>query len=111
MMFFEDYNVSEGRVSQAWYSISFLFCFLVVFRTQQAYSRFWEGVTLLHQLKGNWLSAMSCTFAFCSMKPEKADDVAQFQHLLARLMSLLHCSALQEVAMMTDENFDVIDVS
>jgi len=107
--FWEEYEHST-RVNSAWFSYKFLVCFLVVFRTQQAYSHYWEGVTLLHKTKGDWLNAFSCIIAFCSTDPKKAHEVAAFQHLVVRLMSLLHCSALQQVTMLDNEAFDVIDL-
>merc|ERR1719203_1667636 len=38
--------------------------FLLVFRTQQAYSRWWEGGTLLQTVRGEWFNAYSQLLAF-----------------------------------------------
>merc|ERR1719230_2391967 len=48
--------------------------------------------------------------AFTSTKPELADQVNQYVHLLARLMSLLMCCALQQVSPNRDRPFEIIDL-
>jgi len=98
------------NMSQVWSAYNFTLGFLLVFRTQQAYSRFWEGATILQQVRGEWFNAVSSCFAFCSSKAEKQIEVERFQHFLARLMSLLYCTALQQIAVLSDEAFEVIDV-
>jgi len=98
-------------VSQAWFAISSVLGFLIVFRTQQGYSRYWEGASLLQSVKAYWLNATSNLVAFCSEEPDKQEEVERFQHLLVRLVSLLHCSALQSVSMMHDNDFEVIELS
>jgi len=89
---------------------TFILGFLVVFRSQQAYSRWWEGGTLLQQLRGEWFNAYSSLMAFCNMAPEKQDDVLAFQHRLARLCSLLYCTAIQQVSTMEVKNYEIIDI-
>lgn len=37
---------------------------LVVFRTGQAYNRFWDGSTLTHQMRGDWFDAASSIISF-----------------------------------------------
>lgn len=97
-------------VSQVWSAYNFILGFLVVFRTQQAYSRFWEGATILQQVRGEWFNAVSSCFAFCSANPDKAKEVDRFQHLLVRLASLLYCTALQQIAVLSDEAFEILDL-
>lgn len=82
--------------------------FLLVFRTQSAYSRWWNGGELLLQVQGSWFTAFSGLLAFCSSETEKSAEVEEFQHLLIRLFSLLHCAALQQIAVMEDEDFQII---
>mmetsp|Transcript_63968 Transcript_63968/g.181673 ORF Transcript_63968/g.181673 Transcript_63968/m.181673 type:complete len:573 (+) Transcript_63968:190-1908(+) len=72
--------------------------FLVFFRAQKAYSRWWEGGTLLQQLRGEWFNAYSSLLAFSSSDADKREQVEKFEHLLVRLMSMLYCSALQQVS-------------
>eukprot|EP00928_Gymnodinium_smaydae_P004135 TRINITY_DN11437_c0_g2_i1.p1 TRINITY_DN11437_c0_g2~~TRINITY_DN11437_c0_g2_i1.p1 ORF type:complete len:524 (+),score=72.37 TRINITY_DN11437_c0_g2_i1:62-1633(+) len=82
--------------------------FLIVFRSQQAYSRWWEAGTLLQQLRGEWFNAYSNILAFCSSDADKQENRKLFEAQMVRLMSLLYCTALQHVTTMTDESFEVI---
>lgn len=90
---------------------TFILGFLVVFRSQQAYSRWWEGGTLMQQLRGEWFNATSCLVAFCDSSPEKQEQVLKFQHQLVRLVSLLYASALQQICTMEDKCFYLIDIT
>eukprot|EP00439_Symbiodinium_sp_Y106_P047570 s1838_g6.t1 len=117
--------MKQLEVSQAWAAYNAMLAFLVVFRTTQAYSRYWEGATKLKQVRGEWFGAASSLFAFCSRKEEKEDsypcsqvtsqslncsclqrgtshhfeeEVAKFQHLLVRLVSMLWATALEQLA-------------
>jgi len=101
----------DKTVSQAFFAFTGVVGFLIVFRTQQGYSRYWEGASLLQNVKAYWLNAASNLCAFCTHDPEKQEDVDRFQHLLVRLISFLHCSALQTVSIMHDTDFEVIDLS
>jgi len=89
---------------------TFILGFLVVFRSQQAYARWWEGGTLLQQLRGEWFNAFSNLMAFCSSAPDKQQDVMEFQHRLVRLVSLLYCAAIQQVSTMKNQNYELIDI-
>mmetsp|Transcript_16529 Transcript_16529/g.30561 ORF Transcript_16529/g.30561 Transcript_16529/m.30561 type:complete len:487 (-) Transcript_16529:75-1535(-) len=83
--------------SAAYSGFSFLVGFIVVFRTNQAYSRFWEGVTSTCRMRAEWFDAASSLVAFC--KAAKADEeaVLVFQHTLVRLFSMLHSAAVEEI--------------
>lgn len=87
---------------------TFILGFLIVFRSQQAYARWWEGGTLLQQLRGEWFNAFSALMAFCNTKKEKRAEVVQFQHRLVRLVSLLYASALEQVTTIHDPHLEVI---
>eukprot|EP00930_Biecheleria_cincta_P046476 TRINITY_DN32054_c0_g1_i1.p1 TRINITY_DN32054_c0_g1~~TRINITY_DN32054_c0_g1_i1.p1 ORF type:complete len:612 (-),score=110.19 TRINITY_DN32054_c0_g1_i1:58-1893(-) len=101
-----DENMSVSQFS----SYNFVLGFLVVFRSQQAYSRFWEAATIVQQVRGEWFNAISSCVAFCSTKPERHPEVQKFQNALIRLASLLYCSSLQQIAVLQDEAFDIIEV-
>jgi len=88
---------------------SFIVGFLIVFRSQQAYSRWWEGCTLLHQLRGEWFNAFSTCMAFRNAAPDMQDDVIKFSHRLVRMMSMLYGAALSEVSELEGNAFDFID--
>lgn len=95
--------------SQIWTGYNSALGFLIIFRTQKAYSRWWEGGTLLQQVRGEWYNAASNLIAFCSSDPRKKTEVRNFQHLLVRMISLLYCSALQQVSMCEDDRFEILD--
>merc|ERR1719373_837799 len=64
------FNHWQGKdsltVSQVWVAYNFVLGFLIVFRTNQAHERFWEGATILQQVRGEWYNAISCCVAFCN---------------------------------------------
>ncbi|CAE7349148.1 unnamed protein product [Symbiodinium natans] len=99
----------EG-IDQIWSKFTFVLGFLIVFRSNQAYSRFWESVTLFHQISGEWMSAFSNLLSFCSADPVKQAAVAEFRQYLIRLMSLLHCNALQTLCELDDDRLEVVDL-
>jgi len=94
-----------------WSSCTFLLGFMLVFRNNQSFSRFWEGATLIHQIRGEWFNAVSNLIAFCNQDVTKKKEVQHFQHLLIRLSSMLYCCALQQVCELSDDTMEIIDVS
>ncbi|CAK0809832.1 unnamed protein product [Prorocentrum cordatum] len=81
-----------------WRGFTYLVGFLVVFRTSQAYSRFWEGCTATHSMGAEWFDACSSLVAFSLHAPPALHlEVAVFQNLLVRLFSMLHSAALGDV--------------
>ncbi|CAJ1343056.1 unnamed protein product [Effrenium voratum] len=105
-----DANTELEGIGTIWSGYTFVLGFLIVFRSNQAYSRFWESVTLFHQTSGEWMSAFSNLLAFCTEEEEKQGEVADFRNLLMRLMSLLHCTALQTMCELKDDSLEVLDV-
>mmetsp|Transcript_28146 Transcript_28146/g.51148 ORF Transcript_28146/g.51148 Transcript_28146/m.51148 type:complete len:588 (-) Transcript_28146:154-1917(-) len=83
--------------STAWRSFSFLVGFLVVFRTSQAYSRFWDGCTFTHQMRAEWFIACSSIIAFCKHSRASTNRIQSFQECIVRLFSMLHAVALAEI--------------
>lgn len=83
--------------------------FLITFRASIAYGRYWEAASLSFQILGSWINAASNVFSFCSTKPEKKAEVQEFQHLLARFMSLLTALSVAEMKGKTDMVFEVLD--
>jgi len=89
----------EFAASQTWTAATTVLVLLLAFRTAQAFSRFWEGTSLLHQMRGEWFDAVSCLVTFSRGAVEtKPEEVKVFRHTIVRLMSLCHCSALEEIA-------------
>jgi len=97
--------------SKVWSGFTWVIGALMVFRTNQAYSRYWEGATLLQQVRGEWFNATSSLFAFCTDAKERAAEVEKFQHMLVRLMSMLYCAGLQQVALVPEDQLEIIDTS
>eukprot|EP00929_Paragymnodinium_shiwhaense_P007436 TRINITY_DN111358_c0_g1_i1.p1 TRINITY_DN111358_c0_g1~~TRINITY_DN111358_c0_g1_i1.p1 ORF type:complete len:605 (-),score=110.49 TRINITY_DN111358_c0_g1_i1:527-2341(-) len=99
----ENFGGDTVRASQLWSAMTAVITFLIGFRTNKAYGRFWDGTTLLHQMWGEWFDAASCLFAFSSLAMKKRPiEVNCFRHTLIRLMSLMHSSALEEIALAPD---------
>eukprot|EP00403_Amphidinium_massartii_P013821 CAMPEP_0178407026 /NCGR_PEP_ID=MMETSP0689_2-20121128/19216_1 /TAXON_ID=160604 /ORGANISM="Amphidinium massartii, Strain CS-259" /LENGTH=638 /DNA_ID=CAMNT_0020028087 /DNA_START=29 /DNA_END=1942 /DNA_ORIENTATION=+ len=97
VLFGEDSGGGIMTESQAWAGFSFLVGFLIVFRTSQAYGRFWEGCTASHTMRAEWFDACSSLVSFCKASCAPHAEVAHFKHLLIRLTSMLHAAALAEL--------------
>lgn len=97
--------------SQSWNAYNWVIGFLVTFRAQRAYSRWWEGGTLLQQARGEWFNAYSSIIAFCTHDPQMIELTQKFQKTIARLISILHASALMSVATADDFDFEIIDAT
>eukprot|EP00747_Dinoflagellata_sp_TGD_P165162 gnl/TRDRNA2_/TRDRNA2_186076_c0_seq1.p1 gnl/TRDRNA2_/TRDRNA2_186076_c0~~gnl/TRDRNA2_/TRDRNA2_186076_c0_seq1.p1 ORF type:complete len:668 (+),score=116.20 gnl/TRDRNA2_/TRDRNA2_186076_c0_seq1:123-2126(+) len=76
---------------------TFLIGFFVVFRTTQAYYRFWDGVTTTKTIQGQLFDTHSCFIAYCKAATCGEQDVLEFLHLMMRLISLLHAVMLDRV--------------
>lgn len=83
--------------SAVWGGFSSLVGFLIVFRTSQAYSRFWDGCTATHQMRAEWIDAAAAIMSFCCFSKAPEEDIVKFKHLAVRLFSLLHAMALGEI--------------
>jgi len=101
--------VTEGAGDSGWFfaniisnpaaytSVTFLCGFLIVFRTQLSYNRFWEGATSLKAMEAEFFVTASNLVAFCRHSTAEASLVATFQHKLVRLLSILHAVALAQL--------------
>mmetsp|Transcript_16159 Transcript_16159/g.48730 ORF Transcript_16159/g.48730 Transcript_16159/m.48730 type:complete len:578 (-) Transcript_16159:147-1880(-) len=85
------------RETAAYTTFSSLAGFLVVFRTSQAYGRFWSGCTATHRMRAEWFDSCSQAVAFCKLAKASGDTVSSFQGRLVRLFSMLHAAALAEL--------------
>eukprot|EP00928_Gymnodinium_smaydae_P052602 TRINITY_DN3660_c0_g1_i3.p1 TRINITY_DN3660_c0_g1~~TRINITY_DN3660_c0_g1_i3.p1 ORF type:complete len:643 (+),score=105.58 TRINITY_DN3660_c0_g1_i3:75-1931(+) len=87
--------------SAAYSSFTFVVGFLLVFRTQTSYARFWEGTTLLQVLRGQWVGAFGSLIAYTSVSKEHDSDHSQecllFRMKLIRMFSCLHACALDHI--------------
>lgn len=80
-----------------WNGFSFLVGFLIVFRTSQAYNRFWDGCTSTHRMKTYWFSACSAILSFTKYSNVDAAKIQDFKELLVRMFSMLHAVACAEL--------------
>eukprot|EP00434_Breviolum_minutum_P014015 symbB.v1.2.012359.t2/scaffold854.1/size229663/13 len=68
--------------SQVWSALTASLSLLIAFRTRQALQRFWEGTTLMHQMRGEWFDSVSCLVSFSrAAKQTKPAEVKQFRDL------------------------------
>lgn len=104
-------GIDTLTASQLWAAMTASLVFLIGFRTNKAYGRFWDGTTLLHQMFGEWFDAVSCLVAFSSLSIKKQPgQVAQFRHTLIRLMSLCHGCAMEEISNLGSQPYLCVDV-
>jgi len=104
-------NLGMGGPETSIYGgFTFILGFLLVYRFQQGYNRWWDAATLLMQVRGEWFNSYSCLIAFCNPSQEKQDDVYKFQQQLVRLFSLLHGCALVQVSQMQTHSFELINL-
>jgi len=96
------------RNSACWSGFTFLVGFLIVFRTSQAYSRFWDGCTQTHLMRAEWFDSCSSVIAFCKFSNAPEETVLRFQHLTVRLYSMLHAVALAEIEDRSSDDFDPV---
>lgn len=98
-----DWSPETIQNGHMWTVLTGTLTFLLSFRSNKAYARFWDGTTLLHQMWGEWFDSTSCLIAFSTVamktEPKAVND---FRHTLIRLMSLCHCSALDEIGGRSD---------
>jgi len=99
-----------GGVSAMWGGYTFVLGFLIVFRNNQAYSRFWDGANTVAEIRGTWINATSNLLAFCSADEEMVAEVNHFQHLLVRLVSMMFCACLQSICELDDGKLQILDV-
>ena len=72
---------------------SFLLGFMLVFRTQLTYQRFWEGRTQLEIMSSKWTDVATQVVVFDSVKGDPA-ELIQWKRQVLSAISLLHAVAL-----------------
>eukprot|EP00421_Protoceratium_reticulatum_P044091 CAMPEP_0168432222 /NCGR_PEP_ID=MMETSP0228-20121227/38781_1 /TAXON_ID=133427 /ORGANISM="Protoceratium reticulatum, Strain CCCM 535 (=CCMP 1889)" /LENGTH=380 /DNA_ID=CAMNT_0008446345 /DNA_START=72 /DNA_END=1211 /DNA_ORIENTATION=- len=93
----------------AYGAFSSLLGFLVVFRTSQAYSRYWVGGGLMQQMVGSWFDAASSLVAFCHMSKAPTEQIMRFQHTTMRLFSILNGLALTSLLGAFEEDYQSLE--
>lgn len=92
-----------------WGAYTFALGFLIVFRNNQAYSRFMEGASKVQEIRAELHNCASILIAFCNAKDEAVED---FRQLLVRLIGLLFATCMSELTASEDgdEMMQVIDL-
>lgn len=101
-------KVRLGVATSVLTGFSAILGFLLIFRTQKAYGRYWDCAMYLQKARGEWFNASSNLVSFCTNDARKAHEVKKFQQQVVRLISLLFNSAIGEVCCV-DMDYEVID--
>lgn len=99
-------DVSDNKIFQVY---SYALGVLLVFRNGQAYNRWWEGAQELRVATKQWHDACAQLVASSITSKASQEKIQVFNHMIVRLFSILQCSALQYVADMEDEQFEVLN--
>jgi len=91
------YVENVARNNAVYTSFTFLCGFLIVFRTSQAYGRFWDGCAAMKAMQSEWLCGASSLIAFCRFSSADECLVISFQHMVIRLVSMLHACSLAQL--------------
>eukprot|EP00927_Polykrikos_kofoidii_P008023 TRINITY_DN13320_c0_g6_i1.p1 TRINITY_DN13320_c0_g6~~TRINITY_DN13320_c0_g6_i1.p1 ORF type:complete len:598 (+),score=99.65 TRINITY_DN13320_c0_g6_i1:76-1794(+) len=103
----EDYNLMlsvhigyhDLDKGQLYTALSSMLVGLLALRSNRALTRFWEGTGLLHMMRGEWFDSVSCCVTFSRGAADSMPaEVKNFRHVLVRMMSICHGSALEEIA-------------
>jgi len=86
----------------AYSGFSLVLGFLVVFRTQLAYSRFWEGVSAAHRMCAEWFDGASSVLAYVRVSKADAAKKNEFNRTFLKLMTLLHGVAVASLRDLDD---------
>jgi len=84
--------------------------FLVIMRTNLAYSRYWEGISEASTMQTKWMDAVTQILAFDELsKPPAADTGELFRHRMLHLVSLLGATSILELQGDDDDALDEDD--
>lgn len=98
----KDSNIFEN--TSIWAGFNFLVGFLIIFRTQQAYSRFDDGTKAFEKMGANWFDCASALLAYPRVNKVPHPDTEKYENIMIRLFSLLHGAALAEVQDFEDDD-------
>lgn len=90
-------------------TLNWVLGFVLVFRTGQAYNRFWHAALNVRRMGAEWIDACAQICAFAEDSGCDADKVKNYKAMMIRLFSLLHCVALQQITEVDDDSIEVID--
>jgi len=108
----DDETVAEYEdISANGNSLSFVLGFLIVFRTQKAYDRWWSAGAALNEVRADWFNAYSSLVAFGNQDPAKRETLEAWIHEIARYFSLLYGCALSQCSTSSELKLEFIDFS
>lgn len=85
--------------------------FLLIFRTSQAYTRFWDnGCVPFDQMTIEWFDACAQIVSFAETSNAPLCLVDSFQSTTVKMFSLLHLCALHCIAEVSEEHVELIDM-
>eukprot|EP00746_Dinoflagellata_sp_MGD_P129940 gnl/MRDRNA2_/MRDRNA2_63978_c0_seq1.p1 gnl/MRDRNA2_/MRDRNA2_63978_c0~~gnl/MRDRNA2_/MRDRNA2_63978_c0_seq1.p1 ORF type:complete len:512 (-),score=52.75 gnl/MRDRNA2_/MRDRNA2_63978_c0_seq1:260-1795(-) len=82
---------------------------VLVFRTSQAYARYWEGAQQIESVYTNFFDACASIINFSETGKKTEEERTRFQSTVVGLFSLLHCCALQQTTVREDNSFEVVE--
>jgi len=94
----------------AYNGFSLVLGFLVVFRTQMAYNRFWEGVTAAQRMSAEWFDGTSSILAFTKISEADHSMRVEFEKKFVKFLSLLHGVAVKSLRDLDDLQLDEQDL-
>lgn len=86
----DSFKIGEFFSDDAYRTFATIVSFISVFRTSQAYSRFWEGADLTFEALGDWFDVVSTLLSFCRYSQVDHELIVTFQQKVVRLVSLLN---------------------
>jgi len=95
---------------QAYLGFATALSFLLVFRTNSSYSRYWEGISLGHRMFAEWFDFAASVVAFCRYSKAGNRKTRVFFHRFVRLLSLMHATAQAKLRGMDSSCFELIDL-
>lgn len=85
--------------------------FLLVFRTSQCYTRFWDCAVGVTDLRSQMYEAISSLMSFCATSQHPESDVKELKVKIVQLFSLFHAMCMAAVSGQTHRDFPVICAS
>jgi len=92
------------------YSVfTFVLGFVIVFRCENAYLRFWEGRTMLELMTTKWSDAALQSVVFDNVSKKSEADRRAFRSRIISLFSLMHATALCSLREGEDHNGEPLE--
>jgi len=103
-------SVTEKLDGSSFSGFTMVLSLILVFRTNQAYTRFWASSAHVCDFTAELQEAVSAVAAFTTVSTASPDENQAFLHRMVRLCSLLHATALQMATGIADKEFPVLDI-